>query len=408
MSSANTIWQQRPATLYLSYDGLLEPLGQSQVVAYLELLSNEFAVHVISFEKPNDFRRDDHVAAMRARLKAAGITWHPQRYHKRPAIVSTLWDMTCAILLAIVLCFRHRVRVLHARSALSAAMLYPSRILTRAKFLVDIRGFWADERVDGGMIPAGGLVYRVLKVIEKTMLRRADHIVTLTAASVPYLQNDDRLGKTKAPITVIPTCADLALFSPGAEQDVHPLTIGYVGQIGTWYMLDEMLAVFAAVRRVRPAARLLIVNRAQQQQIRDAIARAGIDPAVVELVAAQRDDVAVQIRRMDAGMALIHPFYSKIASAPTKFAEYLGCGVPVIGNVGCGDMAAIIEQDQVGIVMSTTTPEAIDLAVAQLLQRLSDPLIEERCIASAHRHFSLLDGVESYRAIYHSLAGELF
>jgi glycosyltransferase involved in cell wall biosynthesis len=395
----------RPATLYLSYDGLLEPLGESQVVAYLELLANDFAVHVISFEKADDLRDAGRVSAMAARLKAAGMVWHPQRYHKRPAIVSTLWDMTCAVILAVILSIRHRARILHARSVLCAAMLYPARVITRARFLVDIRGFWADERVDGGMIPADGPVYRVLKLIERTMLRRADHIVTLTAASVPYLRDDDRLGRTTAPITVIPTCADLALFSPGAVRGAHPLTIGYVGQIGTWYMLDEMLAFFAAVQRARPDARLLIVNRAQQQEVRQAVARAGIHPEAVELVGAHREGVAAQIRRMDAGLALIHPFFSKIASAPTKFAEYLGCGVPVIGNAGCGDMAAIIERDRVGVAMAETTPAAIEAAVAQLLHRLEDPTIRDRCIASANRHFSLLDGVAKYRIVYHQLAG---
>jgi hypothetical protein len=32
---------------------------------------------------------------------------------------------------------------------------------------------------------------------------------------------------------------------------------------------------------------------------------------------------------MNAGVFFINPFYSKIASAPTKLGEFLGCGVPV-------------------------------------------------------------------------------
>lgn len=398
--------EPRPAVIYMCYDGVLEPLGESQVVAYLEMLADAYDIHLISFEKPADLTRREHKDRMAARLRAAGIVWHPRRYHKHPKILSTLWDMGTAMMLAAWLSLRHRARVFHARSVLCAAMLYPARLLGRGRFLIDIRGFWADERVDGGMIPANGAVHRVLKGMERAMLRNADHVVTLTRASVPVLRDDRRLGRTTAPITVIPTCADLALFSPGSRDRSEPLTIGYAGQVGTWYMLDEMLAFFLAVRRRRPGARLLVVNTHQQATVREAIARSGIDPDAVEIVGAGRAEMPALMRRMDAGMALIHPFFSKIASAPTKLAEYLGCGVPVVGNAGCGDMAQIIGEDRVGVAMDNTRPETIEAAAVALLELLGDPALEARCVASARRHFSLGEGVARYRAIYRSLIEE--
>jgi glycosyltransferase involved in cell wall biosynthesis len=391
----------------MCYDGILEPLGESQVVAYLEILADTYDIHLISFEKPDDVRRVDRVEQMADRLRGTGITWHARRYHKRPKILSTLWDMGGAMLLAARLAVRHHARILHARSVLCAAMLYPAKVIGEGRFVVDIRGFWADERVDGGLIRPGGPVYRVLKVIEKAMLRRADHIITLTRASVPFLRDDARLGRSTAPISVIPTCADLDLFALGSREVApRPLTIGYVGQIGTWYMLDEMLAFFAAIRRLRPDARLLMVNKNQQDVIRQAIMRMGIDPQSVEITASTRDAVPAQIRRMDAGLALIRPYFSKIASAPTKLAEYLGCGVPVVGNVGCGDMARIIDEDGVGVAMADTGPDAIEAAARLLLDRLQDPALTDRCVASARRHFALEDGAARYRTIYAALIAE--
>ncbi|MEG3123113.1 glycosyltransferase [Sphingomonas sp. GB1N7] len=412
MTSNAANGEQKIPVIYMCYDGVLESLGESQVVAYLEILADDYAIHLISFEKPADAARKELVARMSRRLETAGIIWHRRRYHKRPRILSTLWDMGGAILLAMWLAVRHRARVLHARSVLCAAMLYPARIISRALFVVDIRGFWVDERVDAGLIPPGGIVFRVLKRIEKTMLRNADHIVTLTHASVPYLRDDERLGRKRAPISVIPTCADLDLFSPDEKsaetrstaRGEAPLTIGYVGQLGTWYMLEEMLAFFAAVRRLRPEARLLVINKHQQDEVRAGLERAGIDPAAVEIRGATRDEMPAQIRRMDAGLALIRPYFSKIASAPTKLAEYLGCGVPVVGNAGCGDMVRIIEDDGVGVAMVDTQADTIEAAAIALLDRLEDPAIAARCTASARRHFLLTDGAARYREIYRSLA----
>lgn len=43
--------------IYLSYDGILEPLGQSQVLRYLERLATDHKIVLISFEKPHDWQQ---------------------------------------------------------------------------------------------------------------------------------------------------------------------------------------------------------------------------------------------------------------------------------------------------------------------------------------------------------------
>ena len=44
--------------LYLSYDGMTDPLGQSQVLPYIIGLSKKgYKFHLVSFEKPNRLRK---------------------------------------------------------------------------------------------------------------------------------------------------------------------------------------------------------------------------------------------------------------------------------------------------------------------------------------------------------------
>ena len=71
--------------LYISYDGMLEPLGQSQVIAYLERLAGNRRIHLLSFEKSQDWGDIQRRRRVRGRLQAAGIYWHPRRYHKSPS-----------------------------------------------------------------------------------------------------------------------------------------------------------------------------------------------------------------------------------------------------------------------------------------------------------------------------------
>ena len=72
---------------------MLEPLGQSQVIAYLEKLAPDYAIHLVSFEKQKDRTDAPRVAKVAARLKAAGIAWTPLAYHKTPSAPATAYDI---------------------------------------------------------------------------------------------------------------------------------------------------------------------------------------------------------------------------------------------------------------------------------------------------------------------------
>jgi glycosyltransferase involved in cell wall biosynthesis len=394
--------------LYISYDGMLEPLGQSQVIAYLERLTDEVQFHLISFEKPADWADSERRATVSARLARAGITWHPLRYHKSPTVPATAFDMAQGIRKALWLAVRHKVRIVHARSYVAGVIALAVKRATGARFLFDIRGFWADERTDGGLWPEGGQLYRGAKRLERSLLLGADWIVTLTQSSVPVLESFPYLrGRAHAPISVITTCADLGCFSPGESKQSDVFTLGYLGSLGTWYLFDELLECFLELRRQRPDARLLIVNRHDHDLIRRKLAEFRIDPAWSELIAVDHRDAPAAIRRMTVGTAIIKPAFSKISSAPTKLAEYLGCGVPCLGNVGVGDVAAILEENQVGVALAGFDEVERSRAITELLGLVESPDLAKRCRETAQRLFSLEGGVAAYRDIYRALLDPL-
>ena len=394
----------KPAALYISYDGMLEPLGQSQVIAYLERLADEVEFHLISFEKSADWADTQRRAAVAERLSRAGIVWHPLSYHKSPTVPATMFDIAQGLGKAIRVAVKHKVRVVHARSYVPGLIALGVKRAVGARFLFDIRGFWAEERTDGGLWPEGGRIYRVAKRVERSLLLGADWIVTLTESSVPVLEGFPYLRNgSHAPISVIRTCADLDRFSPGAGKAPDVFTLGYLGSVGTWYMFDELLECFLELRRQRPESRLLIVNRNDHELIRAKLAEYRIDPALVELTAVDHSDAPDAIRRMTVGTAIIRPVFSKISSAPTKLAEYLGCGVPCLGNSGVGDMAPILEENQVGVALTGFGEPERRNAIARLLSLVESPGLAKRCRETALRLFSLDGGVAAYREIYRAL-----
>jgi glycosyltransferase involved in cell wall biosynthesis len=178
--------------------------------------------------------------------------------------------------------------------------------------------------------------------------------------------------------------------------------LGYVGSAGTWYLFDAFLESFRQLRLVRPNARALILNRGEHDLIREAISLAGIPSDAVELRAADHAEVPFQMARMDATAFFIRPVFSKRASAPTKLAEFLGCGIPCLTNTGVGDMSKILEEAQVGVAISSFDVVSIRAGVAELLTLCEDPGLRFRCRAVAVLHFSLARGVSAYNKIYES------
>ncbi|MEA3048203.1 MAG: hypothetical protein QOG84_39 [Sphingomonadales bacterium] len=392
----------RPAILYVSYDGMLEPLGQSQVLAYLERLAERYAVTLLSFEKKADLADAARLTAVRRRIDEAGIEWTRLRYHKAPSAPATAFDIAAGTLVALRLARRRRVEIVHARSYVAALIGLAVKRATGARLLFDMRGLWADERVDAGWWPRGGRLYRAAKALERRLLRGADHIVSLTQAAAREIASFPGLpGST--PISVIPTCADLDRFAPVGPKPAGPPVLGFLGTASSWSMVPELLRFHRLLAEREPSARLLIVNRHEQDYIRACIAQAGTDPARVEIVAAHHDAVPGLIRGMTIGTALKRPSYSQLGCAPTKLAEYLGCAIPVLVNRGIGDVAEIVAGHQVGVVLDGFGEADLRAGVERMLALLADPDLPRRCRSAAEAVFSLESGVAAYDAVYRSM-----
>jgi glycosyltransferase involved in cell wall biosynthesis len=168
-------------------------------------------------------------------------------------------------------------------------------------------------------------------------------------------------------------------------------------------MVDELFECFREIRRQRPDARLLIVNRHEHALVHQKLDEFAIEPSCLELIAVEHAEAPAAIRRMTVGTALIRPVFSKISSAPTKLAEYLGCGVPCLGNTGVGDVVAILENNEVGVALSEFTEASRRTAITRLLALVESPGLSDRCRETAVRLFSLADGVAAYRSIYRTL-----
>ncbi len=404
-------------TLYLCYFGLREPLVQTQVLPYLrELVSDGIVVSLLTFEpdmKLNWSR--SKIKAEQSRLASEGLHWYCLPYHKRPSLPATLYDVARGALLAARLARREGIEVFHARGHVPALMGALAKRLVGGRLIFDIRGFMPEEYTDAGVWPANGYLYRGVKRVERYLFAASDAFVVLTEKAreilFPGSASCDRQGR---PIEVIPCCVDPARFRAAEQVSRDELrqelkltgrrVIVYVGSFGGWYLTDEMTQFLALAYEQDSRTFALILTQSAPEPVRERLRDLGLkdDDFFVGKIAAA--EVPRYLKASDAAISFIKACYSKLSSSPTKIAEYLASGLPVVCNTGVGDLDELLDTDEVGVLIRDFTQEAYRQALVDLERLCQDQTLNARCRASARERFNMETvGGHRYRRLYRRL-----
>lgn len=389
--------------LYVSYDGLMEPLGRSQVLQYVRGLAAAHVIFLVSYEKPSDLRDQDGLDTLMESLRDLGITWTPLTYHKRPTLLATAFDVANGLLTCASICVREGIEIVHARSYVPGLIGLAMKRALGLRFIFDMRGFWPDQRVDDGFWIPQSVAYRLAKWFERRLLLESDVVVTLTRTAVRIITEFPYLKELNQRFEVIPTCTNLDLFRPlGRTAPAKPFRLGFVGSVRL-YLFDEVLACFLLLRSARPDAKLTLVSRDDPSTLRARAAAAGVPLDAVSVKAVSFDDVPKEISELDAGIFFLAPTPARQGISPTKLGEFLACGVPCLTNAGVGDFEEMIAKSGAGIILREFTASAREQAVAGLLEIAARSDISDRCVAAAREYFNLETGIAAYSRIYDSL-----
>lgn len=405
--------------MFLSYDGMTDPLGQSQVIPYLAGLSAlGYHIHLISFEKKERF--SEGKGAIEDLLKKSNIHWHPALYTKKPPVLSTLKDVRTMKKMAGKIIKEHQIGLVHCRSDIAALAGLWAKENFACRMIYDMRGFYADERVDGKIWnlknPIYYAVYKFFKKKEFQFIREADFSVSLTENGKREILSRPEFQDKPPSIKVIPCCADLQHFSienvnkEAAEKwreklgiQSHEFVLLYLGSLGTWYMVKEMLHFFSRLLLVKPDAKFLILSTDDETIVRRHLDEFSISPKQIIVRSAARKDVPDLLSIAHFSLFFILPVYSKKASSPTKLAELMALAVPVVCNSGVGDVDEIVHKANAGVVLKEMNNETFDFGVKQMLAYQKN---ETKLRQAAIDYGSLAIGVKRYQEIYQLLLGD--
>ncbi|MGZ3420723.1 MAG: glycosyltransferase [Polyangiales bacterium] len=399
-------------TLYVTVDGLLQPLGYSQVFRVVEGLARLGVPYsIVSMERAEDLAVEDRVRALEDRLAAVGVDWTHSTYTQGGALTAAE-NVTKLGSAAFSRVRRGDIGLVHARSYHGAGIALAIHTTLRTPYLFDTRSYWIDERLDGGRWFRHAPVLAAARAAERALYRNAAGIVTLT-----QLQADDiaggRFGALGGrPIEVITTCADFDEFRLRERGDIAPeildfagdgLVLGFVGSVNVSYRSDRAARLAKRVLELRPDAKIVALGADPAAYLR-LFAEAAIEPARVLARRVEHDRIASWLPGIDWGVLLLASSFSKRASMPTKLGEFFAAGVRPVHH-GCNtEVASWIARTGSGITLEGLDDDQLDRAARTIATSSRDREVQARARSLAKEHFSLASAWARYRELVGSLA----
>lgn len=349
-------------TLYITFDGLSDPLGQSQILPYIcGIAKTGYHINILSCEKKD--RLDKEKEQIEEVIKNLPISWTYILYNQQDGFLSRLIYLKKLTKLAKSLISEKSISLIHCRSYLAALIGLKFKRKLQIPFLFDMRGFWADERIDGGIWKKTNLLhnlfYKYFKYKEKKFMQHSDAIISLTHSGLNELDKKLPNYSVKLKTTIIPCCTNTNVFTknkeitsfiiPGINPSDH--VIIYTGSIGTWYFTKELINCVLTWKKKIPNIKLLIVTK-DIKELNDVLSDySNEDKEIVIQASSSYQDVPKYLSVAKAAMFFIKPSYSKMASSPTKMAECWAMNLPIITNVGIGDNDLFFNKYMGGILI---------------------------------------------------------
>lgn len=385
-------------SIYISFDGLSDPLGQSQIIPYLEKIKFKNNFKIFTMEKKN---------IKKNYFKKEKITCHNLKFIYSKNVIEKILNYINFFFFILKKTSGYKINIIHCRGFLPAIFGLIISYFKKSKIIYDMRGFWIDEKIDNDVLKkntfSGKIVFFFLKKVEKYIIKSSSVIVVLSYNAKKYiLKNFNRKNK----IFVIPCSVDYKKFDhlryPGKKNLKKQLglnpsgkTMIYVGSYGNYYMVEEMLQLFKLIKGKLNINFLIVTN--QKLKFRKFFKKF----KEIKIINTKWKNVPRYLSIADVSFCLIKPTFAKIASTPTKASESFSMGVPIITNKQIGDYEKIIKTDKIGCLIDLKNIKNINnyLKISSLF-KLNKNVVRSK----SQKYFDINVAVKKYNKIYELLS----
>lgn len=306
----------------------------------------------------------------------------------------------CSFPLLLLVCLLTGTRSILARGVLACNLA----LLCRKAGLIkktgyDGRGAIAAEWAEYDVVPYPNLK-RAIHQLEKNAALKSDFRISVSGKLVDYWK--DRFGYQNDKHVVIPCLVNSGFrFQQLRKEEktairqqhgIHPdaFVLVYSGSVSGWQSFGLVKQTLGPLLKESEKSALLFLSppdkhiEEMQEEFPGRVFRAWV----------KHQEVTPLLSACDYGVLIREPSVTNRVASPTKFAEYLSAGLPVIISEGIGDYADFVRNNRCGIVLE----EGQSISEAMLTRFTADEMA-----SLVQRFFTKESQIESYRKVLAAL-----
>jgi glycosyltransferase involved in cell wall biosynthesis len=364
---------------YATIDSVSEGVGSSQIVPLVQRLARAgLSVSLISFEKTQPS------SDLTASFQSLGINWDMRTFNGRGPLagIARLFEIGRRI--------SPNTRIIHARSDIPAVS---ASFFNKAPILWDVRGLWADQKAFLEVNPIKRRLIKSARILEGIASYNASAMSTLTHSVVTELERrHNHLPELRI---VVPTSVDLDRFQ-FIPRILSPFRGLYSGTYNNYYDLSLSKRFVGELRKISD----IEVHWARPTES----PREKLNAGETSIFVIDQRDMAKIVAGYSFGLAIcrIDAGPSLKGAVPTKIAEFLGSGKPIVVNAGLGDLDDYLEEFDAGVILDGTQAD-LKTKAHHLIDLMKDPGTPSRCRALAEKYFDMDKGAENYFKLYEAM-----
>tara|TARA_B110000014_G_C20097674_1_gene575644 strand:+ start:656 stop:1843 length:1188 start_codon:yes stop_codon:yes gene_type:complete len=391
--------------LYFTYDGLLDPLGQSQIVPYISAISAAgHSLTIVSYEKVE--RSKEQIKVLERKLQNIGVNWVSLEF--KSGKFWALIRLISGVFLIRKLCSHIQPDFIHLRGFVPAVIFQLSR--SKVPSLYDFRGFALGEWVDIGKITSSSLLYRILNGLDKKAVKSASGLVVLEQSAKRLLK--ETYDVPNVPLKVIRTCTDVKRYMKRKNLDnkeSSTLRFVFLGGARFPYRPDLALMLIEKLIEHGMDCNIDFINQGDRLIIEKANGLTGISKKKVRILGCEHSEIPDILATYDCGIVMVESSHWRRVCSPTKMGEYLAGGLPVISLEG---IDAIDELSERTTCVATVSNEELlshfqEGRIEQLVSFIRSKGVTQKCQILALDEFDLELAGKLYVELYSEMEARI-
>lgn len=389
--------------LAVTYWSFSEPIFQSGALPYLRIISKALPkgsmLYLLTLEKEKFNTPKEEEEAIQADLHAHNIRLIKKRYHPFGLIALISWPAYLFHL--IFICFWNNIRFIHAWGAPAGSAGYLLSALTGRPLVLDCYEPHAEAMTENGTWSKNSLAFKIQFEFEKLQLKRARAVIAHTLLITEYAKNKHKVTINK--LYIRSNFVDFKIFNPSnLSPEKIRKTLGiasgdivciYSGKVGGIYLEDELFEFLKMASEYwKDRFKAIMLSDISPALLSEYLNRHSIDSKIVVAMLVPHSRVPDYLSAANFAICAVKPIPTKQFCSPIKTGEYWAMGLPVVIPQNIGDDSAIIEQEQIGVVLPSLNKDGYTLAAKKI-----DSMIRSENITSLKK--KIVSIAQKYRSV---------